>query len=195
MKSFAEYIRDLREKKGDPLRLVAAFLDIDQAILSKIERGQRKASRGNVVKLAEYFKVSKSDLMLEWLSDRIVYELDNEEQALEVLKVAEEKVAYKLFQKTNRELVLKTIQDSMNKSGRIEKAWIYGSFARGDDGPLSGIDIVVKTDKEFSYFDLAEIQYHLEKGINRKIDLGFMDSFKPYIYENIKPDLTLVYER
>ena len=195
MKSFAEYIRDLREKKGDPLRLVAAFLDIDQAILSKIERGQRKASRGNVVKLAEYFKVSKSDLMLEWLSDRIVYELDNEEQALEVLKVAEEKVAYKLFQKTNRELVLKTIQDSMNKSGRIEKAWIYGSFARGDDGPLSDIDIAVKADKEFSYFDLAEIQYHLEKGINRKIDLGFMDSFKPYIYENIKPDLTLVYER
>jgi predicted nucleotidyltransferase len=195
MKSFSAQIRELRKQKGDPLRSVAAFLNIDQAILSKIERGKRNASRENVLKLAEYFKVNKAALLKAWLSDKIFYELENEDQALEVLKVSEEKVMYKLFQKTDRKLVLKKIKDYLNQSGKIEKAWIYGSFARGDDGPMSDIDIAVKTDKEFSYFDLAEIQYHLEKKLNRKVDIGFMDAFKPYIFENIKPDLNLVYER
>ena len=42
--------------KGYPLRKVAAFLDIDQAILSKIERGQRKISKEQVIKLAEFLR-------------------------------------------------------------------------------------------------------------------------------------------
>jgi len=59
----------------------------------------------------------------------------------------------------------------------------------------SDIDIAVKTDDGFSYFDLAEIQYQLENEVNRKIDVGFIDSFKPHIMKNIKPDLKLIYER
>ena len=62
MSSLGNTIRKLREVKQLPLRTVAAFLDIDQAILSKIERGQRKASREQVVKLAKYFKVKENDL-------------------------------------------------------------------------------------------------------------------------------------
>ena len=53
MDSFGDTIRKLRENKELPLRTVAAYLDIDQAILSKIERGQRKPTREQVVKLAE----------------------------------------------------------------------------------------------------------------------------------------------
>jgi len=195
MENFPSHIRELRKKKGDPLRRVAAFLNIDQAILSKIESGKRKASRENVVKLAEYFKVNKDNLIKSWFSDKIAYELENEEQALEVLKVAEEKVIYKLFRKADRKMVLKKVNEYLHQNGKIQKAWIYGSFARGDDGPMSDIDIAVKTDDDFSYFDLAEIQYHLEKEIKRKIDVGFVDSFKPDIFENIRPDLKLVYER
>ena len=195
MESFSDQIRELRKQKGFPLRQVAAFLDIDQAILSTIERGKRKASRTIVLKLAEYFKVDETSLLMAWLSDKIFYEVEAEDDAIGVLKVTEEKVRYKLFQKTDRRMVLKKIREFLGQSGKIEKAWIYGSFARGDDGPLSDIDIAVKPDNDFSYFDLAEIQYHLEKKLRRKVDIGFMDSFKPYIFENIKPDLKLVYER
>ena len=77
-----------------PLRTVAAFLDIDQAILSKIERGQRNATREQVVKLAEYFKIKESDLLVSWLSDKLVYEVADEQVALKALQVAEEKVKY-----------------------------------------------------------------------------------------------------
>ncbi len=94
MESLGDTIRKLREDKELPLRTVAAFLDIDQAILSKIERGQRKPSREQVVKLAAYFKVKENDLLVAWLSDKLVYEVEDEDMALKALQVAEERVKY-----------------------------------------------------------------------------------------------------
>ena len=94
MDSLGETIRKFREEKELPLRIVAAYLDIDQAILSKVERGQRNATREQVIKLAEFFKVKESDLLISWLSDKLVYEVANEQVALKALQVAEEKVKY-----------------------------------------------------------------------------------------------------
>lgn len=94
MDSLGDTIRKLRENKELPLRTVAAFLDIDQAILSKIERGQRKPTREQVLSLAKYFNVKQNDLLIAWLSDKLVYELQNEEVALKALQLAEEKVKY-----------------------------------------------------------------------------------------------------
>jgi len=94
MDSFGDIIRKHRETKELPLRTVAAFLDIDQAILSKIERGQRKPTREQVIKLAEYFKTGESDLLVSWLSDKLVYEVEDEDIALKALQVAEEKIKY-----------------------------------------------------------------------------------------------------
>jgi HTH-type transcriptional regulator, competence development regulator len=94
MDSLGDTIRKLREKKELPLRIVAAYIDIDQAILSRIERGQRKPSREQVVKLAEYFKVDENDLLIAWLSDKLVYEVADEQIALQALQVAEEKLKY-----------------------------------------------------------------------------------------------------
>jgi transcriptional regulator with XRE-family HTH domain len=94
MDSFGNTIRKLREEKELPLRIVAAYLDIDQAILSRIERGQRKPTRERVVKLAKYFKVNENDLLVAWLSDKLVYEVADEQNALKALQVAEEKVKY-----------------------------------------------------------------------------------------------------
>lgn len=195
MLSLGETIRKLREEKELPLRTVAAYLDIDQAIVSKIERGLRKPSRDLVIKLAAYFNVPEKDLMLAWLADKVLYEVADEEIGLEALKVAEERAAYSAFQKIDRNEILKKIQDGISKFQKIEKAWIYGSFARKDDGPKSDVDIAVQADQSFSYFDLVEIQHELEKIINRKVDIGFIDSFKPFIFEHVKEDLKLIYER
>jgi predicted nucleotidyltransferase/plasmid maintenance system antidote protein VapI len=193
--NFGEVIRRLRKGKGQPLRTVAAYLDIDQAILSKIERGQRKATREQVVKLAGYFKVDKEHLLVSWLSDKLLNELKDEEVALQALQVAEEKVEYISFLKTDRNKIIRSIRKTFRLFPIIEKAWIYGSFSRKEDMPKSDIDIAVKTGKKFTYFDLAEVQYELERTIGRKIDIGFIDSFKPNIWKNVKPDLKLVYEK
>ena len=194
MNNLGETIRKLREAKKMPLRIVAAYLDIDQAILSKIERGQRKISRELVVKLAQYFKVEPEVLLVAWLSDKVVYEVGDEDLALNALKVAEEQVAYIAFKKINRYEIRKQLIAGIAKFEKVRKAWLYGSFSREDDGPQSDIDIALETREDFSYFDLAEVQFQLEKLVNRKVDVGFMDSFKPYILEHIKPDLKLFYE-
>jgi transcriptional regulator with XRE-family HTH domain len=99
MDSLGETIRKRREDKELPLRIVAAYLDIDQAILSKIERGQRNASREQVVKLARFFKIDDTELLVSWLSDKLVYEVANEDVALKALKVAVEKVKYQKMKK------------------------------------------------------------------------------------------------
>jgi HTH-type transcriptional regulator, competence development regulator len=94
MDSLGENLRKLRDAKNLPLRTVAAYLEIDQAILSKIERGQRRASRAQVVKLAEYFKVKQDELIIAWLSDKVVDDVEDEKYALQAIQVAEEKIKY-----------------------------------------------------------------------------------------------------
>ena len=195
MQNIGELIRTLREKERYPLRKVAAFLDIDQAVLSKIERGQRKFTKEQVIKLADFFNYNEKEMLIIFLSDRIIYEIGNEDYAKEALKVAEEKIEYKAFKALDRDKIIKQIINKLKQFSKVNNAWIYGSFSREDDRHRSDIDIAVKTDKGFSYFDLAEIQHQLENEVNRKIDIGFIDAFKPHIFKNIKPDLKLIYER
>jgi transcriptional regulator with XRE-family HTH domain len=94
MHGLGETIRNLREKRELPLRTVAAYLDIDQAILSKIERGQRYASREQVIKLAKYFATNEDDLLIAWLSDKLLNEVVDEKLALKAMQVAESKIKY-----------------------------------------------------------------------------------------------------
>ena len=94
MDSLGETIRKLREDKELPLRTVAAYLDIDQAILSKIERNERKPTKDNIIKLAEILKLDKEYLLVQFISERIAYEIADEDCASKVLKVAEQKVKY-----------------------------------------------------------------------------------------------------
>jgi predicted nucleotidyltransferase/DNA-binding XRE family transcriptional regulator len=195
MDNLGQKIKKLRQENNLPLRTVSAQLGIDQAILSKIERGQRKATREQVIKLARYFRVKDSDFLIAWLSDKLIDEVANEPVALKALQVAEEKVEYKAFLKVDRTKLLNRLKKEIKQFSKVQKAWIFGSFSRRDDGPRSDIDIALKTDENFSYFDLAEVQFQLEKVLKRKIDVGFIDSFKPYILEQLKNDLKLIYER
>jgi transcriptional regulator with XRE-family HTH domain len=94
MKNLGETLRELRKNKQLPLRTVAAYLDIDPAIMSRIERGQRNANREQVIKLAGYFNVDENGLLVAWLSDKVVYEVLDEDIALQALRVAEEHIKY-----------------------------------------------------------------------------------------------------
>ncbi len=197
MESFGSNIRKLRIDRGLPLRTVAAYLKIDQAILSKIERGQRKAPRAMVVRLSKYFKVNENDLMVTWLSDKLAYELEDETVALKALQMAEEKVLYKVHDKIDRKRIIKKIQKYFNSNEMVTRAWLFGSFARGQDDHKSDIDIMIEvpSDSKFSLFDLADVQYQLELMISLKVDIVMSDGVRPQVRERMEPDLQLVYER
>ena len=76
------------------LRKVAAELDIDQSLLSKIERGERKATRDQIIQIARIFEADENELIINYLSDKVIYELADEALATEALKVAEKKIKY-----------------------------------------------------------------------------------------------------
>jgi transcriptional regulator with XRE-family HTH domain len=92
--TFGETLRKLREDDGMPLRKLAALLDIDQSTLSKIERNERKANPEMIDKLSKIFKADKKELHISFVSDKVVYELLDEESSIDILKVAEEKISY-----------------------------------------------------------------------------------------------------
>jgi transcriptional regulator with XRE-family HTH domain len=94
LKTIGELIREAREKKGLLLRQVASYLEIDQALLSKIERGERKATRENIIKLASFLGLNEKELLVQFLSEKIAYDFQDEDVAKEALKVAEKKVEY-----------------------------------------------------------------------------------------------------
>lgn len=95
LKTTGEIIREKREKKRLLLRHVSAQLDIDTAILSKIERGERKATKEQITKLADILDLDKESLLIQYLSDRILYEVQDEDLALQAMHVAEQKIKYK----------------------------------------------------------------------------------------------------
>ncbi len=93
-KSTGEILREKREEKGLLLRHVSAELDIDTAILSKIERSERKATKEQIIKLAEILELNEEDLLVQYLSEKILYEIKDEELGSKALKVAEQKMKY-----------------------------------------------------------------------------------------------------
>lgn len=94
MQTIGQIIRTNREKQGLLLRQLAAQLDMDTAILSKIERSERKPTREQIFKLAAIFKLDKDELLIQYLSEKIAYEIADEDVAARTLKVAEQKVRY-----------------------------------------------------------------------------------------------------
>lgn len=94
MDSFGDKIKAEREKRNLYLRQVAAAMEIDQALISKFEKGDRKPTKEQVEKFADYFELDKADLITVWLSDKIVYTIQDEEFAENALKVAEKRIKY-----------------------------------------------------------------------------------------------------
>jgi transcriptional regulator with XRE-family HTH domain len=90
--TIGEKLRQLRESKELPLRKVAALLDIDVAILSKMERGERRLTKDIVLKLADIYGHNRDELLVLFLSDKIMYEIQDEDLGEQALKVAEQRV-------------------------------------------------------------------------------------------------------
>jgi transcriptional regulator with XRE-family HTH domain len=81
-------IRELREKNNILLRHLAAQLDMDTAMLSKMERGERFFRKEDIEALAKIFHQSKSELLTIWLADKVLKTIDSEEYKQQALELA-----------------------------------------------------------------------------------------------------------
>ena len=86
--TFGETVRKQRENKKLLLRQVAAFLEVDTAFVSKIEKGERNASREQVTKLAEFLQTPTDQLLTIWLADKISDTINNDKNGEDALKLA-----------------------------------------------------------------------------------------------------------
>ena len=77
-KSIGQLLREFREHKELLVRQVAALLEIDPSLLSKIERGDKRPTRKQINQLADILDVDVNELMIAYLSDRLVYEVRDE---------------------------------------------------------------------------------------------------------------------
>ena len=98
METLGATIKNLREKNDLPLRKVAAHLDIDQAVLSKIEHGTRPLKREHVIELSNYFKIDKKLLLVKWLAEKILSGISEDEFALDAIQLAEAHILQKINQ-------------------------------------------------------------------------------------------------
>ena len=71
MHKFGSLVRLKREENEMLLRHLAAKLDVDTALLSKIERGERIAKRHHVESLIEILKLNKENAKTLWLADQL----------------------------------------------------------------------------------------------------------------------------
>ena len=90
---FGNKIRALRDEQGVLQRQLAAYLEIDTPMFSKIERGDRRAKRIQVTMLAKYFHVDEKEMLTLWLADKILDALESEDElGVDAIEAAKSKI-------------------------------------------------------------------------------------------------------
>lgn len=79
----------------------------------------------------------------------------------------------------------------------VQKAWIFGSYARGEQTDSSDIDIMVVFDEEakVSLFRYAHIVNELEDLLKKNVDLVVDGTLLPFAVKSAEKEKKLIYER
>ena len=79
----------------------------------------------------------------------------------------------------------------------VVKAWIFGSFSRGEERPDSDIDILFIPDKSqhFSLFTLGGMYEDLKELLGREVDLITENSLMDFARASADKDKIPIYER
>ncbi len=86
---FTERIKELRILNQMPQRQLAAALEIDTATYCKIEKGERKVRKEQIEVIAQVLNADKNDLITLWLAEEVCRIVRNENNAAQILKVAQ----------------------------------------------------------------------------------------------------------
>ncbi len=93
----------------------------------------------------------------------------------------------------------KTMQQTIAdyfKTQPVTKAWLFGSFARGEETPLSDVDLLVQyAEGGISLLKHCAMICDLEKILNRPVDIVQEKTLRPRVRENVIKERKLIYER
>lgn len=95
----------------------------------------------------------------------------------------------------NRQTMIKALNQYFGTQP-VLKAWLFGSFSRGEETADSDVDIIVLLDKSqpvgLKYFGMWS---DLEELLGRKVDLVSDGTLLPFARETAERDKILIYER
>jgi transcriptional regulator with XRE-family HTH domain len=97
---FGNKLKPLREEQQIPQRQLASILEIDTATYCKIEKGDRRAKREQVLQLADSLQTDSKELLHLWSEDKIYDIIAEEDEATQILNVVAENIVIYKRQKT-----------------------------------------------------------------------------------------------
>ena len=79
----------------------------------------------------------------------------------------------------------------------VSKAWLFGSYSRGEETANSDIDLLVEyTDSDsISLFTISRIATALRKSTGKTVDLVERNRLLPFASKSAEQDKILIYER
>jgi transcriptional regulator with XRE-family HTH domain len=90
--SFGIIFRSKREEKGLLIRQVAAVTEMDQALVSRIENGDRLPTKEQLFKLAGLYDLDLKEIYSAWLAERMIRDYGDEPFATEAFRDAHDHI-------------------------------------------------------------------------------------------------------
>ena len=197
--TFGELLKKARVDKGKTLREVAGDIKFDQSLLSKIERNKFEAPAKIIKPLSKSLDLDYKVLQTKYLSEKLYKELKDMDYSFEALEVSIKRIEQEksgTTQELKRQNLINNIKKYLKKVP-IEKAWLFGSFARNDESLDSDIDLLIRFSKthKIDLFEYVGIRQDLEDITGRQIDLVEVGQELDIVKSVIHLEKQLIYER
>jgi len=197
--SFGEYIRRLRRKKDLSLRIVGAEIEIDQSTLSKIERGEKLAPQYIIKPLAKLYDEDYRKFQTKYLSEKLYHEVKEIDYALEAIEITKRRLRFekKGTRSNHKRVLLLDKLTSYLENSPIQKAWLFGSFARDEAQFDSDIDLLIQLQKSanIDLLDFIGITHDLEDLLARNVDVVQQGTLNKSIEKIVHEEKVLIYEK
>ena len=93
--------------------------------------------------------------------------------------------------------MIKTTVADYFKKQPVLKAWLFGSYSRGEQTNESDVDILVQYDRSqrIGLLKIAGMHIDLENLLGHKVDIVEDGTLRPWAVESVNKDKCLIYER
>ena len=162
MKTLLKNARELKQLKT---RELAQLLNIDQALISKFESGTRKPTKEQVIKLAAILEIEYETIMTTWLKEKIIYEIGDENLALQALAEAQEEI--KSIRNNSSNLVSKALQQLLDEVDLLKsKRERFRQFESDTVLKALELEFIFESNRlDGNTLSLAETEQVINKGI------------------------------
>ena len=90
--------------------------------------------------------------------------------------------------------MLQTIRDYF-ATQPVQRAWLFGSYARGEEREDSDVDILVDFDDTVSLLGPARMMNELQDLLHKDVDLVAEGTLLPFAEKSANRDKKIIYER